>query len=198
MRLVGGNLALDLVNTRTGPPDGPWSDDAVTSYQDLVAWSVYAGALTEAEAVRVRREARADPDGAQVALARALAARDHLDEVFRAVANGAPAAERALAALRDDEVEGLAHARPQVDGALTWSWQDDRTLLRPVHASVHAGIELLAGGSLSRVKQCGGCTFLFHDETKNLSRRWCSMEDCGKSEKIRRYVAARRARTRAR
>jgi len=195
MRLVGGNLALDLINTRTGPPDGPWSDDALTSYSELVAWSVYCGALTEAEAGRLRRDARADPDGARLALARTLAARDHLDDIFRAIAKGAPPNERALAALRDDEVEALAHARPVVAGALTWSWQDDRTLLRPVHPAVHAALELLAGGSLTRVKQCGGCTFLFHDETKNGSRRWCSMEDCGKSEKIRRYVAARRART---
>lgn len=127
-------------------------------------------------------------------MARALDARDRLDEVFRALATGASPAAHALAALRDDEVDALGHARPEVSGTLTWSWRDDRTLLRPLRPAVHAAVELLSGGALARVKQCGGCTFLFYDETKNASRRWCSMEDCGKSEKIRRYVAARRAR----
>ena len=155
MRLVGGNLALDLVNTRTGPPEGPWSDDALTSYPELVAWAVYAGAMTEAEAGRLRRDARADPGDAQVALARALATRDHLDDIFRAIANGAPPKQGALAALRDDEVEALAHARPEVAGALTWSWQDDRTLLRPVHPAVHAAVELLTHTGLAHVKAAG-------------------------------------------
>jgi predicted RNA-binding Zn ribbon-like protein len=32
---------------------------------------------------------------------------------------------------------------------------------------------------------------VFIDTTKNRRRRWCSMDDCGKEEKIRRYVAKR-------
>ncbi|WP_431899638.1 CGNR zinc finger domain-containing protein [Micromonospora chalcea] len=41
-------------------------------------------------------------------------------------------------------------------------------------------------------RDCG----LFIDESKNRSRRWCSMDDCGTAEKIRRYVEVRRIRTR--
>jgi predicted RNA-binding Zn ribbon-like protein len=32
---------------------------------------------------------------------------------------------------------------------------------------------------------------LFLDHSKNGRRRWCSMEDCGTHEKIRRYVTRR-------
>ncbi|WP_372443637.1 CGNR zinc finger domain-containing protein [Nucisporomicrobium flavum] len=64
--------------------------------------------------------------------------------------------------------------------------------LRPV---VHAAVQLLTTGALDRIKRCGGCRFLFSDESKNRSRRWCSMDDCGTAEKSRRYVAVRRART---
>jgi predicted RNA-binding Zn ribbon-like protein len=34
---------------------------------------------------------------------------------------------------------------------------------------------------------------LFIDKSKNRSRRWCSMEDCGTDQKIRRYLARRAA-----
>jgi predicted RNA-binding Zn ribbon-like protein len=36
-------------------------------------------------------------------------------------------------------------------------------------------------------------TALFVDESKNRSRRWCSMEECGTHAKMRRYVARRAA-----
>ena len=77
MRIVGGNLALDFLNTRTG---GPIDDDILGEYGDLVAWSRHVGSL------------------------------------------------------------------------------------------------------------------LFNDESKNRSRRWCSMEDCGSAEKVRRFVARRAGR----
>ena len=88
MRLVGGDLALDFVNTRSGPPGGPPDDDVLTGYAELVAWGVYAGALTEAEAATLRRLARKDPGGAEAVFARSLRIRDDLDAIFRALAAG--------------------------------------------------------------------------------------------------------------
>jgi predicted RNA-binding Zn ribbon-like protein len=58
---------------------------------------------------------------------------------------------------------------------------------------VHAAVELLTTGPLDRIKACAGCRFVFVDESKNRSRRWCSMEDCGTTAKMRRYVARRSA-----
>ncbi|MER7456789.1 ABATE domain-containing protein [Micromonospora sp. NPDC126480] len=195
MRLVGGNLALDFVNTRTGPPAGPPDDDVLTGYPALVAWGRYAGVLAEAEAAALRRSARDDPRQARAALARALRARDHLDEVFRPLAAGRDPAVPALARLRDDEADALRHARLDRGSAFLWTWRDDHTLLRPLRPVVHAAVHLLTTGALNRIKGCAGCRFVFYDESKNRSRRWCSMDDCGTAEKVRRYVAARRTRS---
>jgi predicted RNA-binding Zn ribbon-like protein len=194
MRLVGGDLALDFVNTRTGPPVGPPDDDVLTGYPELVAWGVHAGALTEAAAAALRRQSRRDPGGAHAAFARALRTRDYLDEIFRPLAAGQAARTPALARLRDDEADALGHAQLERGSAFAWTWRDDRTLARPLRPVVHAAVQLLTTGALDRVKRCGGCSFVFYDETKNRSRRWCSMDDCGTAEKIRRYVAARRTR----
>jgi predicted RNA-binding Zn ribbon-like protein len=45
----------------------------------------------------------------------------------------------------------------------------------------------LAGGELDRLKTCdnAGCRWVFHDDTKNRSRRWCG--PCGNVDKVRRF-----------
>jgi predicted RNA-binding Zn ribbon-like protein len=194
VRLVGGDLALDFVNTRSGPPSGPPDDDVLGSFGDLVAWSAYAGAMSEPEAEATRRRGLDDPSDAADTFARALRVRDDLDDVFRALAAGAQPDASALARLRDDESDALQHAELSPGTPMTWTWSGDRTPARPLRSVVHAAVQLLTEGELDRIKCCGGCRFLFKDETKNRSRRWCSMEDCGTDEKIRRYVAARRMR----
>ncbi|MBG6068752.1 CGNR zinc finger domain-containing protein [Micromonospora ureilytica] len=194
MHLVGGNLALDFINTRTGPPVGPTDDDVLTGYPGLVDWGVYAGALTDTEAAAMRRLSRSDPDGAHAAFVRAQRTRDNLDEIFRPLAAGESPSARALAQLRDDEADALAHAQLERGSTFGWAWRDDRTLARPLRPVTHAAVQLLTDGPLDRIKGCGGCRFIFVDESKNRSRRWCSMDDCGTTEKIRRYVAARRTR----
>jgi predicted RNA-binding Zn ribbon-like protein len=194
MRLVGGNLALDYVNSRSGPADGAPDDDALVGYGDVVAWARYASGLTEAEAAALRRLAREDPGGSEEALRHSLRIRECLDEVFRALAHGASPSRRALAELRDHEVDAVGHAELEPGSPYAWTWRRDRTLLRPVRPVVHAAAELVTRGPLDRVKGCGMCRYLFIDESRNRSRRWCSMEDCGTAEKIRRFVARRAAR----
>ena len=184
MRLVGGSIALDFVNSRSGP-----EDDALTGYADVVAWARYTESLSKAEAVALHRVARQEPRGAEAAFRRCLRIRDCLDGVFRELARGGRASKNALAELRDHEIDALGAA--ELDGGYAWSWRHDHSLLRPVRPFVHAAVELLTAGRLDRVKGCGSCSFLFLDESKNRSRRWCSMEDCGTAEKIRRYVARR-------
>ncbi|MFD6716106.1 CGNR zinc finger domain-containing protein [Micromonospora chalcea] len=196
MRLVGGDLALDFLNTRAGPPVGPPDDDVLTGYAELIAWSVHAGTLTETDAAALRRLSRGSPDSTHTAFAQALRTRDYLDEVFRPLAAGEDPGVAALTRLRDDEADALAHAQLMRGKTFAWSWRDDHTLARPLRPVVHAAVQLLTTGALDRIKRCAGCRFLFIDESKNRSRRWCSMDDCGTAEKIRRYVEVRRIRTR--
>jgi predicted RNA-binding Zn ribbon-like protein len=41
---------------------------------------------------------------------------------------------------------------------------------------------------------CAGCRWMYLDRSRNHSRRWCSMADCGTEAMKRRYVATRRSR----
>jgi predicted RNA-binding Zn ribbon-like protein len=166
----------------------------LTGYAEVLAWGVYAGALTKAEAQVLRRLSHDDPGGVHTAFVRSLHTRDYLDELFRALAaNHSPSAQ-VLTRLRDHEADALGHARLDRGTTFAWSWHDDHTPDRPLRPVVHAAVQLLTTGELDRIKQCGGCSFIFKDESKNRRRRWCSMDDCGTAEKMRRYIAARRTR----
>jgi predicted RNA-binding Zn ribbon-like protein len=80
--------------------------------------------------------------------------------------------------------------------ALSWGPGDKLDgLLRPV--AISAAELLMQPDLLARVGQCAdaeGCGWLFLDLTKNRSRRWCDMRDCGNRAKARRF-ARRNART---
>jgi predicted RNA-binding Zn ribbon-like protein len=194
-RIVGGNLALDLLNTQNGPAGLAPEDDALHDYADVLAWGGYVGMLDDPEADRLLRRSLTDPDGARTVFERTFQTRAYLYDLFSAIANGDPPATRDIRRLQRDEAEALAHASlVDAGGDYRWSWEEDATnqdLARPLWPIIHAAVTLLTEGPLDRVKGCAACRFHFLDESKNRSRRWCSMDDCGAEDKMRKYVARR-------
>ena len=191
LRIVGGNLALDFVNTVDGDP----GIEMLRGYGDLVAWGVRAGLLSAEEGGLLVREAGRRPEEAETVYRDALRLRGALYGVFRAVAEGEDAPEGGLETLRGYEREALSRGKlVQGDGGFAWEWQDGLDLARMLWPVAHTATGLLTSGDLNRLKLCAGCYWLFLDASKNRSRRWCTMEVCGRDEKVRRYVAKRAAR----
>ncbi|WP_144281971.1 CGNR zinc finger domain-containing protein [Chryseobacterium echinoideorum] len=60
-------------------------------------------------------------------------------------------------------------------------------LIFPVWKVLHSLVNLLTQHSLERVKQCPKCGWVFLDETRNGSRKWCNPKYCGTSDKMKRY-----------
>src|SRR5207302_8625031 len=82
--------------------------------------------------------------------------------------------------------ERLAHT----GGAFAWTWQDGKTTLdRMLWPVTLSAADLLTSGDLSRVRQCSGheCGWMFLDTSRNRSRHWCDMKDCGNREKVSRF-----------
>ena len=191
LRIVGGDPALDFVNTEDGDPPV----ECLRSYGDLVAWSVRAGLLSADEGGRLVGETKRRPEEAEAVYRDALALRAALYGVFRAVAEGGDAPEWGLETLRGYEREALSRGRlARSDGGFAWEWEDGRDLARMLWPVAHSATELLTTGDLDRLKLCAGCYWLFLDSSRNRSRRWCTMEVCGADAKMRRYVAKRAAR----
>jgi predicted RNA-binding Zn ribbon-like protein len=56
--------------------------------------------------------------------------------------------------------------------------------------------DLLTGARLARIRRCANdrCLYLFVDDSRNGTRRWCSMSMCGNRAKAHRhYVKSRQA-----
>jgi predicted RNA-binding Zn ribbon-like protein len=192
--IVGGNLALDFANTQSGPPGGGADVESLATYEDLVAWALRVGVVAPPDAQDLVRQARRSPRDAEAAFEGAMILRDLIFTIFTSIAADAPPPAAALERLRDDEAEALAHANLAASsGGFAWTWSRPGDLDGLRWPIVHAAATLLTRGSLERVKACGGCRYLFVDETKNGSRRWCSMADCGTRAKMRRFVARRSA-----
>lgn len=61
-------------------------------------------------------------------------------------------------------------------------------LMSPVWKAVHSISELLIDHDTKRIKECPMCGWVFLDETKNSSRKWCSIKACGTTDKMMRYT----------
>lgn len=183
-RPVGGHVALDFVNTDV-VSQADRSTDVLRTAAEFLAWCGYAGLVAgEAGPNGLSR------DQSRRLLATAAALRAAVRSVVEAVAEHRDADRDALSTLRSATADAVARAVPVlVEGRIVWSWEP--TPDASVWELATAATDLLRGGPTERLKICPGCGFVFLDATKNGSRRWCSMEDCGKQEKMRRYVTKR-------
>jgi len=185
----GGHLALDFVNT-VGSRDGD-ADDHLVSYGDLVAWAEARGVVARADAARLRRAAAAAPEDARAACRRAIRLREAIYGVFHRRASGKPPAADDLATLNRFVAEMYRDAQLVVDGGrvVLQTGSPAGTLDRPFAPVIRAAIDLLTGDQAPLVGTCADdtCGWLFLDTTRNRTRRWCTMKDCGNRNKVRRF-----------
>jgi predicted RNA-binding Zn ribbon-like protein len=188
LRIVGGNLALDFVNTRGGPRNGPATTEWLSGYEDFAAWTSRVG-VSEPSAPPCENAPRS---AALAAFARVQACRDDMDEIFRALADSSAPPAPALRRMQLAYIEALANGQLLGDTqGCAWRWDPGSDLLAPLWPIVAAAVELLTHGPADHIKPCHACRFIFIDSSKNGSRRWCSMDDCGKAAKIARYLQRR-------
>ncbi len=189
-KFIGGWLCLDFTNT-TNYANEESPNDRLKSYDDLVLWSQLAGTLTMAEAQHLCREAERCPAEAAAALQQAKALRYVFYRIFSPIAAGRQPTAVDLAHLntRLIQVVGQSKLVPAGNG-FAWTWAGDKVALdRLIWPVVWSAIELLTSNKLDRIGECGGedCGWLFLDTSRNHSRRWCDMEDCGNRAKARRH-----------
>ena len=206
MRLVGGQLCLDFVNTVDGRgsysprPNSASANnvlgDKLGNYFDLVEWSRHAGIITVRESRRLIEKARRNATEARKVFERAIALREALYRIFKARLTGRSPRSVDLDTVNQELQRARSHERlTRADDGFTWEWVGPAAALdRTLWSIAHSGAEYLTAGDLSRLRECGGeeCGWLFEDTSKNRSRQWCHMQDCGNVEKVRRFRARQR------
>lgn len=196
LNLIGGALCLDFCNTVGGRRDDAVPRDYLASSFDLVRWSEHAGALAPRDALAMQRALDRDPARAARVLTRARQLREALYAVFATVSRGQTISAPALAVVNEVLGEALNHLTLVPERQhLVWSWHTAAN--NPDHilwSIAQSAAELLTSPDLARVRECSGddCSWLFLDASKNHSRRWCDMRDCGNRAKARRHYARQR------
>ena len=193
--LVGGDLALDLVNTVTARDTSPrdWLDD----YGALVRWARHGGRFAARDLDALDALAQRHPVKAKAALARTKALREALCAACYVLAEHR---EPDAATLRtiDAARTAAANAAQLVtrDGRIAIAWHVERSGLDLVaHVVASHALALFADADLDRLRVCDGrdCGWVFVDASKNGRRRWCDMATCGNVAKARRFQAATKA-----
>jgi predicted RNA-binding Zn ribbon-like protein len=126
-------------------------------------------------------------------VARVHALRESLRALLR-THNGEQVEERHLEPLREAAERSRFRTTFSPDGLLQIA--PARSDLTGFEARLLLAIERLQSqGAWPRLKACtdDGCQWAFYDSTRNRSRTWCSMEECGNREKTRRYRKRRSA-----
>jgi predicted RNA-binding Zn ribbon-like protein len=195
-QLLGGHLALDFANTLDFRYDPERFIDSLSSYERLLAFFEQTGIIT-AQHVR-KLLANTSESEARRTLRRAIELRETIYFLFLSVLSGRRARNAYLRAFN----RFLEDAR--VPEKVTWQ---ERSLVRtygdlagtaggPLWAVVDAAANLLTSPDRLRIRECSEktCRWLFLDQSKNHSRRWCDMKLCGNRAKARRFYARLRGR----
>lgn len=137
------------------------------------------------------RAAAGDPEKAALVLRRAVELGKAVYRIIAAAAVGSSATAADLAILNAELSKGMAGlCVVEQQGTFAWAWnQEEARLDRVLFPVARAAATLLTSPDLARARKCAGdgCGWLFIDKSRNQSRRWCDMSDCGNRAKARRH-----------
>lgn len=160
---------------------------------DILHWSEQSGVCTPAATQRLRRWSRDHQAQADEIFTEALAIREAIFRIFSAIAGGAPVAAKDFAVLKAALANAPARSRLARFGNRCGWWVEQPQpsvsgVLAPVLWS--AG-DLMLNARSRPIQRCANeeCLWLFIDQSKNGTRRWCAMNACGNRAKARRHYA---------
>ena len=189
--LIGGDVCLDFCNT-LGGKRGSRTREHLNSYIDFLSWCRQAGLLEPQHAEALARRASRKREEAAGVLAQTVGVREALYRIFAAIIEDKSIPKADLTTLNSELAITLGRLRvsPQAKHSFGWSWAQDHALDRPLGPVVRAAAHLLTDNArLHQLRRCNGdnCGWLFLDSSKNHSRRWCDMRDCGNRAKVKRH-----------
>lgn len=198
-KFVGGRLCVDFVNTVGGRItqnennilDYKIITDKLESFTDLADWAKAVGILNDVSAKKINLFAVHNDKSAKKILERSLQLRESLYKIFVSLIEGSIPPEHDINLLNNEcsasrERQKLFYDSNKFNWTFEASSDDPEIIIMNISLSAS---EFLVEENLMRLKQCGGenCGWLFYDTSKNGSRQWCDMKDCGNVAKVRRY-----------
>ncbi len=193
--LIGGHIALDLVNTVSWRQDTDrWRENLAVPV-DLLTWAHRATVVEERDLTAMRFAAAQDPAAAERALHEVHELREQLyDHLADCIAHRGTERVVAPGSQLHRTFADAINASALAGTPARWTL-DARTPLDLARVLALHALDLLQTMPRGRLRRCDdeGCGWLFLDTTRNHSRRWCSSSDCGNRDRARRHYARSRA-----
>ncbi len=191
-RTKTGWLCLDFANT----VDWHASENPVESlnkYADLIEWSANRGIISGDAKGELLRKSEEKPVEAQAVLEKARGIREDIYRILSNTVHGHPIKTTDLKGFNKALASVLSHSRlAPYEKGLRWDWDSHPdgldSVIWPV---VKSAMDLMTSEAIKRVGECADerCGWLFWDRSRNRSRCWCDMKDCGNRAKVRRFYA---------
>ncbi len=192
-----GKLCLDFVNTVDWRYSKTRKKEMLHDFSALISWSKQIGILEDKIAQILFKKALKQPNKAKQVYEKAIELRELLYRIFSSIATKGQAPSHDLSIFNKYLADSMGKSccLTPSDNGFVWSFcsrTDSMDLfLDPI---IKSAADLLVSSELKRVKQCAddACGWLFMDKSRNNSRRWCSMKDCGNRAKAHRHYLRKR------
>jgi predicted RNA-binding Zn ribbon-like protein len=190
--LTGGTLALDFANTISRRSVPERRAEHLGCFEDLLTFARQSGLISQSEEGELRAQGRKAGSQAERLLRKALHFREAVYRAFSKLASGKAIAAVDLAEINRFSSDALAHRRlMSVNGGYQWDWVWEKAeqLERVLWPIALATADLLTSDERASVRLCEAddCDWLFLDNSRNHTRRWCDMKSCGNRAKARRH-----------
>ena len=186
------DLCLDFADTLAWRGSAP--SESLHTLPDVARWCASAGALLAGTLEQSEQWTEDHPAEAAAVFRDAIALRETLYRIFHGIAGGALPAQGDISQL--SRALRLAPPRNVLEAVgESFGWRVEGAALTAAPALLVSVLwsagDLLTSAQLARVRQCanGKCLWLFLDQSKNGTRRWCSMSACGNRAKAQRHYA---------
>jgi len=191
---LGGDLSLDFVNSVHDRHEEPLRD-LLQNYLDLVTWVYFADAISDFQKEKLLKIGWENQGSADQIYKDALQLREAFYNFLLNLINQDEASLANIQLINQWLSKAFSNLElTQLDGHFVLDWSAENFKLESVlWPIIRAFANLVTSEDMNHIKQCANCGYLFVDNSKNKSRRWCSMEICGNRVKARRHAKKTRS-----
>ena len=190
---IGNHRCLDFVNTEVNVKGQ--RRDLLTDFGTWLAWLGQAGVIDDDTARRLADRWAGKPE-AKLSLEEVRHFRGALRETVERITQGKSVPRHVIEAInqrlraRTGYIE-MTRVRGGFTKRVHAEFKAPPDLLVPM---AEAASDLLCDADFSLIRRCENhqCVLFFYDQTKNHSRRWCSMQWCGNRIKVAAFYQRRR------
>jgi predicted RNA-binding Zn ribbon-like protein len=166
--------------------------DDLSGYYDLIRFARAAGVISAPFAQRALGLGNAKPKQRGQIFRTAISLREAIYRVFTAISHSHAPTRRDLREIEAVATEATKHRElTRASGGYRWDWKrgKDEDLAYVLWPIAQSAADLLTSEQVTKVRECDAptCAWLFLDESRNHSRRWCDMSVCGNRHKARRH-----------